>query len=66
MQWYILKDLDEKLSLEWFPGSRVWQDSTFSYLDFFSCKTDFIFGIYGPENGILGVKKSKNYNFRFE
>ena len=45
---------------------RVWQDSRFSYLEFFSCKTDFIFGISVPKNGILGKKKSKNYNFRFE
>ena len=47
-------------------GTRVWQVSHFSHLEIFSWKTDFIFGIYVPKNGILGEKKSKNYNFRFE
>ena len=48
------------------PLPRVWQDSPFSYLESFSCKTDFIFGICGPENGILSIKKSEIRYFRFE
>ena len=36
----------------------MWQVSHSSYLEIFSCKADFIFGIYGPKNG-------PNYKYRY-